>query len=357
MSRQARFPMIRTMLVIGLAVAASFGFAARHPANIPVARAKVQVDGSVELKVRFDILAFVVDQTPTDVLDAPMNALIDGPEIEMQRQLDLAERRFKRSLRLTGNGAEGTFGSFTFPTAKAIHDQIAAGPETRLPVMVTLTIPGHLPAGASSVSLQFPEIMGEVVLTTEFPYLEPVSEAVEPGSASTVLHVPSQKEVDAAAARIEQNVEIRNSSPAATPILSEDQARNEIKVQYDAWSAAYMKNDVDKLLSILDPGYTLKAANGQVITHSEYAVMLNLRKKKGPDTTRHSTQILRLTLHDGVAAIFARETTTSKRFNPNTKKEQTVDSQHDYVDAWVYSHGKWLLRSTVTQRETTQIRK
>ena len=43
-----------------------------------------------------------------------------------------------------------------------------------------------------------------------------------------------------------------------------------LQARYDAWSKAYMANDVDTLLSILAPDYTLKTSSGTEIKRSEY---------------------------------------------------------------------------------------
>lgn len=346
--REARF-----IFALALALLTSLCFA-RHPANIPVARAKVQPNGSVDLKVRFDVLAFILSTLPSDVADAPMNALIDGPQVDLQARLDEAEARFKREIKAFGGNGLASIDSMSFPTAKDIAQYAMENRVVRLPVMMTVSIACRLPAGSTTTAFQFPEIMGSVVLTTEFPYNEPISESVDPGTVSPPHRIPTQKEVDETAASIAAH-DLARENPVPAP-TSETEVRKQIQAQYDAWSGAYMRNDVDVLLAILAPGYTLKASNGNVITYSEYEVILNQRKKKGTDTTQYSTEILRLTLHADVAALLSRETTVMKRKNPDTGKVENVQMQHDYVDIWTFMNGKWLLRSTATQRENTQIK-
>lgn len=112
-----------------------------------------------------------------------------------------------------------------------------------------------------------------------------------------------------------------------------------------------MAHDVSTLLDILDPNYMLKTAQGKLITRKEYEVMLNMRRQKHSDTTRYSTEILRITLKKDVAAIFSRETTTDPGINQTTGKAEPVTYQHDYIDLWVLHQGKWKLKSTATQLE------
>ena len=322
--------------------------ASAHPANIPVARAKVQVDGRFDLEVTFDILAFVLDQTPQLVLDAPMNGLIDGSATELQNRLNEAKKRFLQGLRIGDSANRGIVDSIDFPSATDIHQVVDGGQLPRLPVMMTATLHCHLKPGVRTISFHFAEVMGTVVVTIEFPYIEPISESVDPGDDSATRTLPTQAEVDALAASMQPRKETAKK-PVNAP--TEADARKAIQKQYNSWSKAYMAHDVDTLLSILAPTYTLKTAQGKFIKHTEYAVMLKMRKQKHSDTTRYSTEILRITLKNGVAAIFSRETTTDPGLNQKTGKAEPVSYQHDYIDLWVLTGGKWLLQSTVTQRE------
>lgn len=174
-----------------------------HPGNIPAAKAKVGVDGSVEMKVRFDILAFVCDATPLDVADEPMNELLDGASTELQSRLNEARGRLERTLKLLGDGQMGAIASIDFPTAEEVIDTAKRNGEQRLPVMLTAIVQGHLPKGAKKVAFGFPAVLGDVVLTTEFPYQEPISEPVSAGSVSTALNIPTAQQVAAAAAAMQ----------------------------------------------------------------------------------------------------------------------------------------------------------
>jgi len=319
-----------------------------HPANVPVARAKVKVDGTFELTVSFDILAFVLDQTPEIVLDAPMNGLLDGPVADLQERLTAAQKRFLESFSIGDAAHPGVVDSVDFPSATDIHKVVDGGQMPRLPVMMTATFRCHLKAGVNRISFHFPEVLGPVVLSTEFPYKEPVSESIEPGESSTSLELPTQAQVDALAASMRPDSRTPNRVDAQP---TEPQARKAIQKQYDAWSKAYMAHDVDTLLKILAPTYVLRTAQGTTIKRNEYEVMLKMRKQKHSDTTLYKTEIVRITLRDSVAAIWSRETTTDPGINQKTGKKEPVSYQHDYIDLWTFSAGKWLLKSTTTQKE------
>jgi hypothetical protein len=332
------------LLLSSLLLFTLFQLGLGHPANIPIARAKINPDGSFTLNLQFDILAFTLDEDPQVVLDPPMNALLDGTAAEFQSRLDDAKQRLLDGLKIAGRYQQEVVTEFKFPTAQQIQASAREGRSPRLPVMWSIDFQGKLPQGSRDSSFSFPEVLGTVVLTTEFPYTEPMSEPVEPGTTSLPRHIPSAEEV----AKLVKGLENVNL-PA--PAVSEEVARTAIQKQYDAWSRAYMEHDVPTLLGMLAPDYTLKTAKGTVITRAEYDVMLKVRKKQAEATSSYKTEILRITLKDGVAAIFSRETTNNPRKNEKTGVLEPNIWEHDYIDLWIQRDGKWLLKSTITQRE------
>src|SRR5207253_6102038 len=107
-----------------------------------------------------------------------------------------------------------------------------------------------------------------------------------------------------------------------------------LQARYDAWSKAYMANDVDTLLSILAPDYTLKTSSGTEIKRSEYEATLKLRKAANSDTKQYSTKILKLKLTGQTAEVISREAMTARQKNEKTGGMQNVVHEHDYTDTW-----------------------
>ncbi|MEA2551927.1 MAG: hypothetical protein QOJ65_103, partial [Fimbriimonadaceae bacterium] len=81
--------MRRAFLLCALGMA-SLALAA-HPANVPSAVVKVKPDHSTEIRVRFDMLAYVLDLTPQEASDSAMHALLDGTAADLQSRLDDAK--------------------------------------------------------------------------------------------------------------------------------------------------------------------------------------------------------------------------------------------------------------------------
>jgi len=148
-----------------------------------------------------------------------MNALLDGPVSELQSRLDDGLARFRKNLRLIGDNGSGTIDSVVFPSAADIHAVTDQGTGPRLPVMMTVNVSGHFVSGARTTAFRFPDVLGTVILTTELPYIEPISEPVDPGSASTAVRLPTDAEVKAnAAAMLTPRVAAPKPTKAPAPL-------------------------------------------------------------------------------------------------------------------------------------------
>jgi len=163
-----------------------------HPAQIAGALVQVTGDGNVKIRVTFDLLAFVLNDTPQRIGDPPMNALLDGPEADLAKQLAEAKDRFERTFLMWADGNAMKFQSFQFPGLKDVQEWKKSGVQPRLPVMLEARMEGKLLPRTRKIALQFPEVMGQVVVTLESPGIEPRTIALEAGEKSRDLPVQLQ---------------------------------------------------------------------------------------------------------------------------------------------------------------------
>ena len=161
------------------------GVANAHPANVAGGRAKIASDGKFVMQARFDLLAYIVGQTPLRVADGPMNALLDGPPDALQKALKTAEAKFARETALKADNGAGTIDSIKFPTLAQVQDWRDNGLPPRLPVMLITEIKGHFPPGAKTISFGFPPVLGSFVFTEEVENQEPFTEGLDDGAFST----------------------------------------------------------------------------------------------------------------------------------------------------------------------------
>ena len=133
--------------------------------------------------------------------------------------------------------------------------------------------------------------------------------------------------------------------------------RAQIQRQYNRWGKAAKTNDVETILAILTPDYTLKPYSGAVIPLKAYEASLRKRKKENKPVDAYETKILNLTVSGKTARVTSDETSRKATVDPITKSRVSIVHIHRYLDTWVLMGGKWRLRSTVTQKEITRTEK
>lgn len=162
------------------------GFA--HPAYLTAATITLERDGTFHGQVRFDTLAFVLNDTSARIGNAPMEELLAAPPEALTRQLAGAQKRFAHGFGVVTDAGNGVVESADFPDARRV---LAWRDEMRpvLPVVLPIPVAGRVPQGAHTVAFRFPSVLEQVILTVERPDEEPVAEAVEAGKVSTPLVV------------------------------------------------------------------------------------------------------------------------------------------------------------------------
>jgi hypothetical protein len=62
-----------------------------------------------------------------------------------------------------------------------------------------------------------------------------------------------------------------------------------------------------------------------------------------------------ITVHDDVADVISNETSDNISVDPITNKKLKLVHIHRYADTWVKIRGKWRLKITITQVESTKV--
>jgi len=166
------------------AVALAAGVASAHPASIAGAVVDVASGGETTLRMRFDVPAFALNETPARIGDGAMRELLTGPVAELERLLADAGMRF---VTLTGLEADGVAVPLTlgaFPTSAEVRAAAGDGTAARLPIRLELAAAGRVPAGAGVVTISFPAVLGDVVVTFETPGAEATVFSLRDGERS-----------------------------------------------------------------------------------------------------------------------------------------------------------------------------
>lgn len=137
--------------------------------------------------------------------------------------------------------------------------------------------------------------------------------------------------------------------------LSSASIRSDIEGQYKRWATAAKTNDVDTILSILTPSYTLRTYTGKVISYADYRASLEKRKRTNQPSDAYETSIHALTITVSSAEVISDETSSKESQDPVTGKKLRIIHIHRYRDLWLKAGATWRLNSTETQQESTKV--
>lgn len=157
-----------------------------HPGVSATALVKIEPSGAVTVTLSHDVLAFALDETPQSIADAPMYALLDGPETTLAAALADGRARFEHEFEIRGSGGAAPFRIGEFPDAAAIHAWLADHPDRRLPIKLDIVARAQLPPGCKAMSIRFPEVLGTVIATFDRPGVEPLTVPLNNGERTEV---------------------------------------------------------------------------------------------------------------------------------------------------------------------------
>lgn len=158
-----------------------------HPASLTSAIATVEKDGRYTMVLRFDVLAFALNDTPDRVPDEAMNALLDGPVETLRRRMDEARENFAEQFQVLADAQVAAPARIAFPSADDVVRKKEGPGSPRLPILLEAEISGALSPASSGLAFRFPEQIGPVVLSVERPGEEAFAESVPAGDPSTEL--------------------------------------------------------------------------------------------------------------------------------------------------------------------------
>lgn len=158
--------------------------AAPHPLLAASAVAIITRDATVEIIIRCDSLAFALGAPPATINDEHMVRMLDGPRVELDRAYADAKSRFAAGFQLSSNGVALPVRELIVPTAEQAIAYKQANPRAPLPVKLEFIVRADLPRDSKSLTLKFPELLGDVILTVQAPGDEPLAAAVRAGSRS-----------------------------------------------------------------------------------------------------------------------------------------------------------------------------
>ena len=200
--RRVRFGWI----VLACFFAAVFSATAHLP-TMAAAQVLVEPDGKFTLDLTFDLPPFVLNVSPQAATDDAMNAWLAGQTNALAASLAAAQSRFTGEFTVIADQGTGRVDNIIFPTVADLERYEESVAIVQLPVMLMLSLEGHLPPGTRSLSFRFPAIMDIVAVTVNRPGQDPATLVANSGEATEPI--PVQLESIAA--------NPPNASPAVEP--------------------------------------------------------------------------------------------------------------------------------------------
>ena len=173
-------------LVLTLFLAAVLPVSAHLP-SMAAAQVAIESDGKFTLDLTFDVPPFVLDVTPQAATDTAMNTWLDGPTSALAKSLEAAQSRFQTEFTVVTDQGTTSVEKIIFPTVADLERYKESVSFVQLPVMLMLSLEGHLPAETRSVSFHFPAVMGVVSVTVNRPGQTPVALVANSGEATRPL--------------------------------------------------------------------------------------------------------------------------------------------------------------------------
>ena len=177
------------LLAAVLLLLAFCGRAWAHPAVSSVAIVKIEPGGAMRVTLLHDALAFALNDTSARIGDPEMFALLDGPEADLAAAFDDGRERMESGFRLTVDDAPLTRGMISSPDLGSAKAWKAEHPDRQLPCKMEFVFQASLPPGAKRLTLRFPAVLADVILSVDRPGMEALTLPLSPGETSPPIDI------------------------------------------------------------------------------------------------------------------------------------------------------------------------
>src|SRR4051794_34660199 len=150
------------LCIVALALSATCD---AHPAQYASANVKIARDGGFLIRIRFDLPAFVLNDTPARIEDASMRSLLTQKPEELQAQIDNAKQRLLHGVRIRCGDVVIRAEKVRFPNAADVLRERGS----RLPLMMEADLEGVLPSQTINLAIRFPDVLGTIIINVERP--------------------------------------------------------------------------------------------------------------------------------------------------------------------------------------------
>jgi hypothetical protein len=176
---------MRRLILTVMALQVIFSEAASaHPAQFTTLQVTINPDGRFQAAMNIDLLAYALGKTSLDATNEEMQVLLDGPRPVLGQKLADAGERFRREVVIRTDAGNVVPSSWTLPGLPEVDAVLARNIQPRILMPGEIDFSGALPAGARTLSIRLPYILGDTMQVFELPDGNTDAAPVAPGDYS-----------------------------------------------------------------------------------------------------------------------------------------------------------------------------
>lgn len=130
--------------------------------------------------------------------------------------------------------------------------------------------------------------------------------------------------------------------------------KRELAARYDEFTAAFKQKNVDKMMAITAPGFTMKMPRNQTADAARARVLLQQAITLVQSISKVNTRIDKLSVQGGQAIATVTQTMAAKMTGQD-QKPHAVTTTSVSRDTWVKSKKGWLMKSTESISEKSTV--
>ena len=170
---------------LGCLILSWVGNAVAHPAQFTTLQVQVEANGRFHATLNIDILAYARMETSSSVDDASLAALLDGPRDALAQQLAEANDHFRREVVVRTDAGNALVTQWTLPGLADVDAVAARHLQPRVLLPGEIAFSGTLPAGAHTLAVRLPYVLGDTLHILETPDGRTAGEPVAAGGFSS----------------------------------------------------------------------------------------------------------------------------------------------------------------------------
>lgn len=163
--------------------------ASAHPAQFTTLQVTVEPSGRFHAILNIDILSYALGKPSADTSNEELQAILDSPRPTLAAALADAGERFRREIVIHTDAGDAPATDWELPGLREVDAVLARKIKPPIVMPGEIAFSGTLPAGAHTVSIRLPFVLGDTLHLYELPDGQSHDEPVSAGDYSSNIAV------------------------------------------------------------------------------------------------------------------------------------------------------------------------